>query len=127
MNGRWPGHRLALGLAAAVLAVFVVVMAVVMRHAALPGEAAGTVIAVFPAAMGEDEVFAGLVRAGGRPLRATWVPGVWVVAGDEAGFAGRLEAEGALGVYHELPFSPQIAGCFAYVDQKMVALFEIRP
>jgi hypothetical protein len=123
----WPGHRFALALAGVVLVVFLAVMAVTMRHAALPDEASGTVIVVFPAGLGEEEVFARLVRAGGRPLRRTWAPGVWVVAGEEKGFAGRLADEGALAAYRELPFSPQIAGCFAYVDQKMVALFAIRP
>ncbi len=60
-------------------------------------------------------------------MRKTWVPGVWVVAGDAEGFAGRLKRQGALAAYREMPFSPQIVGCFAYVDQKATALFTVRP
>ncbi len=123
----WPGHRLALALAGAVLAVSIAAMAVSMHAAALPPEASGPMLAVFPASDGDDLVFAALVRAGGRPMRKTWVPGVWVVAGDRSGFVGRLRAEGALAAYREMPFSPQIAGCFAYVDQKTTKLFEVRP
>jgi hypothetical protein len=125
--GRWPGHRLALALAAGLLAAFLVAMAITMRAAALGPEDSGSMLAVFAASASDDEVFAGLIRAGGRPLRKTWVPGVWAVAGEDRGFVARLKAEGALAAYRELPFSPQIAGCFAYVDQKTTALFEVRP
>ncbi len=123
----WPGHRLVLILAASVLVVFLLAMAITMRAAALGPAATGPMLAVFPAGDDDDQVFAALIRAGGRPMRKTWVPGVWVVAGDEAGFAGRLKREGALAAYRQLPFSPQIAGCFAFVDQKTVALFAVRP
>jgi len=123
----WPGHRLVLALAGAVLAVAIAAMTVSMHAAALPPEATGPMLAVFPASGSDDQVFAALIRAGGRPMRKTWVPGVWVVAGDRAGFVARLRAQGALAAYREMPFSPQIAGCFAYVDQKTTKLFEVRP
>jgi hypothetical protein len=124
---RWPGHRLVLALAGIVLVTAVAVMAIAMHAAALPPQASGPMLAVFVSSSSDDLVFAALVRAGGRPMRKTWVPGVWVVAGDKPGFVARLRAEGALAAYREMPFSPQIAGCFAYVDQKTTKLFEVRP
>ncbi|MGI9464155.1 MAG: hypothetical protein ACR2OM_09455 [Aestuariivirgaceae bacterium] len=102
-------------------------MALSMRAAALPAEASGTVLAVFPPSAKSDEVFASLVRAGGKPLRETWLPFVWVVSSDQPGFAGRLKAEGAIGAYGEMPVSPQLAGCFAFADAKVVELFQLRP
>lgn len=121
------GHRLALWLAAAVLAVSLLAMMAAMRAAALPPEASGTVLVVFRPGTDEDRMFASLVSAGGAPVRRTWLPFVWVAAGDEPGFVGRLAGQGALGAYAELPFSPQIAGCFAYADAKAMELFSLRP
>jgi hypothetical protein len=121
------GHKLALWLAAAVVAVSLVAMAVAMRAAALPPEASGKMLVVFQPGTPEVEIFGGLIRAGGAPVRQTWLPFVWVVASDNPGFAGRLMAHGALGAYDELPFSPQIAGCFAFVDAKAMELFALRP
>lgn len=43
----WPGHRLALSLFLGGLAIWIAVMALVMRHAALSAEASGTMLAVF--------------------------------------------------------------------------------
>jgi hypothetical protein len=40
---------------------------------------------------------------------------------------GRLERQGALGAYDELPFAPAIAGCFAYADARLADLFTLRP
>lgn len=121
------GHRLALKLAAALLALWLVAMIALVRAAALDPDASGTMLAVFDPGVGEDTVFASLVAAGGRPVRRTWLPFVWIVAGNEPGFAGRLKRHGALGAYGELPFAPAIAGCFAYADAKAAELFALRP
>jgi hypothetical protein len=121
------GHRLALGLALSVLLVGLLAMAVAIRSAALPPEASGKMLAVFEPGSEEDEVFARIVSAGAKPVRKTWLPFVWVVEGAERGLAGRLKKEGALGSYAELPFSPQIAGCFAYADVKAMEVFSLRP
>lgn len=123
----WPGHRLALGLAGAVLLASLAAGMAAMRAAALPPEASGGMLAVFEPGAAEDAMFAAIVEAGGRPVRRTWLPFVWVVAGEESGLAGRLRAHGAIGSYGELPFSPQIAGCFAFADAKAVELFSLRP
>ena len=118
---RLSGHRLALALFAGVIAVWLVGMAVVMRHAALPPEASGTMLAVFEPGMPEDQVFASLTRADARIVKPSGLGFIWVVASDEPGLAGRLRHEGALGAYRELPVSPVIAGCFAFADAKVAS------
>lgn len=115
------GHRLALALFIGVIAVWLVGMAVVMRHAALPAEASGTMLAVFDPGTPEDDVFAALTRADARIVKPSGLGFVWVVASDEPGLAGRLAREGALGAYRELPVSPVIAGCFAFADAKVAS------
>ena len=116
------GHRLALALFAGVIAVWLIGMAVVMRHAALPADASGTMLAVFDPGTPEDDVFASLTRAEARIVKPSGLSFIWVVAGDEPGLAGRLRREGALGAYRELPVSPVIAGCFAFADAKVANL-----
>jgi hypothetical protein len=123
----FAGHRLALKLAAAVVALWLVSMIVLVRAAALDPDASGNMLAVFNPGTDEDEVFASLVAAGGRPVRRTWLPFVWVVSGSEPGFAGRLKRQGALGAYGELPFAPALAGCFAFADAKVADMFSLRP
>lgn len=120
------GHRLALKLGAAIVALWLIAMIALVRAAALEPASSGTMLAVFEPGTGEDEVFARLVAAGGRPVRQTWLPFVWVVSGNDSGFAGRLMDQGAIGAYAELPFAPA-AGCFAYADAKVADLFALRP
>jgi hypothetical protein len=124
-----PGlsHKLALWLAVAVLVVSLAGMAAATRAAALPPEATGKMLVVFQPGTGQDDMFGRLIAAGGEPIRQTWLPFVWVVSSHTPGFAGRIVADGALGAYDEMPFSPQIAGCFAYVDAKAMELFTLRP
>jgi hypothetical protein len=110
---------LALGLFAAVLSLWLAVMALVMHHAALPPEASGIMLVVFEPGTPEEEIFSRLIRAEARPIRPSAFGFTWIVAGDEPGLAGRLADHGALGAYRELPISPTIAGCFAYADAKV--------
>ena len=119
----WPGHRLALGLFISVLIIWMAAMAVLMRLSALPPEASGLMLAVFEPGTPEDALFASLTRADARPVRSTAFGFIWIVAGDEAGLAGRLVREGALGAYRDLPISPTIAGCFALADAKIADAF----
>ena len=116
------GHRLALALLLGVIAVWLVGMAVVMRHAALPPEASGAMLAVFEPGTPEYEVFAALTRADARIVKPSGLGFIWVVSSDEPGLAGRLQREGALGAYRELPVSPVIAGCFAFADAKVASI-----
>jgi hypothetical protein len=120
MDGK--GHRLALGLFAGVLVLWLAAMALLMRHSALPPEASGTMLAVFEPGTPQDEIFASLTRANARVLRPSGLGFIWVVGGAEPGLARRLLREGALGAYRDLPISPVIAGCFAYADAKAQGL-----
>jgi hypothetical protein len=120
---RWPGHRFALGLFVSVLIAWLAAMAVLMRQAALPPEASGTMLAVFEPGTHGDQVFASIVASGAKPVRETAFGFIWVVSGEEAGLAGRLVEHGALGAYDELPLSPTIAGCFALADAKFSSWF----
>lgn len=124
---RWPGHRFALGIFATILIAWMLAMAIAIRDAALPPEAAGPLLVVFEPGLSETDTVERIARAGGSPVRQTWLSAVWVVAGEEPGLAGRLEREGALGAYGELPVGPQLAGCFAWADTKVVELFDLRP
>ena len=116
---RWPGHRLAITFFLGVIAIWIAVMAVVMRHAALSPDASGIMLAVFEPGTSQDTIFASLTRAGARPIRPSAFGFIWIVAGDEPGLAGNLMREGAVGAYRDLPLSPTIAGCFALADAKM--------
>jgi hypothetical protein len=123
---RWPGHRFAATLFTAVIAVWLAVMAVLIRQSALPPEASGPMLVVFEPGTSGDHAFASIVRAGAKPVRATAFQFIWVVAGDTPGLAGRLADEGALGAYAELPLNPSLAGCFALADAKVSAVLSAR-
>jgi hypothetical protein len=122
---KWPGHETAAALFAAILLAWLAGFALFMHFGRVGPEQSGTVLAVFPPSMTEDQVFANIIEAGGRPIRPTWMHGTWVSYGDQVGFAGRLEAQGAIGAYASTSFLPQLAGCFAYVDAKAVKLFTL--
>lgn len=119
---RLRGHSLALALFLGVIAVWLAGMAVVMRHAALPPEASGTMLAVFEPGTAPDTVFASLTRAEARIVKPSGLSFIWVVSSEVPGLAGRLREQGALGAYRELPVSPVIAGCFAFADAKVANL-----
>lgn len=117
----WPGHRFALTLFASVIALWLVAMFVIMRDAVLAPDAEGIMLVVFEPGTKEDVAFAAITRAAAKPIRKTAFGFIWVVEGN----AGKLEAEGALGSYRNLPISPEIAGCVAVVDAKMADAFGI--
>jgi hypothetical protein len=109
------------------LAVWLAVMLAVAHEARLEPAASGTVLALFEPGTDADVAFAAIISAGGRPVRSTWLPFVWVTAGDEQGFVGRLLEHGAVAAYGEMPFAPSLAGCLAFADTKVAELFSIRP
>lgn len=127
MTGAWPGHKFAAVFGGLVLIVWLIAMAVTIRLAALPPEAPGPLLAVFEPGMSENEIFARIIAADGKPLRSTALGFVWVVAGEKSGLAGRLENQGAIGTYAELPLSASLAGCFAFADAKVAEAFSIKP
>ena len=103
----------------AVILLWLLAMAIIMRAGALTPDASGTMLAVFEPNTPSDKVFASIVNAGGKPIRQTSFGFIWVVNSDEAGLAGRLKQNGAIGSYRNLPLSPTIAGCFALADAKI--------
>lgn len=115
-------HSFALMLFAGVTVAWLAAMAIIMRQAALPPEASGPMLAVFEPGTPEDDVFARLARADARIIRRGGLGFIWIVTSEAPGLAGRLEAQGALGAYRELPVSPVIAGCFAFADAKVAGL-----
>jgi hypothetical protein len=105
-------HRLALGFVLAVLAVWAVLFGWTLRQAALPPEASGRVIAVYPFGWDAPAVTAAATRTEARLVRQTWLPNAVELASDEAGFAARLRETGAIGVYRAQPFTLfTLAGC----------------
>jgi hypothetical protein len=116
---RWPGHRFAFTLFASVIALWLIAMVAIMRDAALEPDANGIMLVVFEPGIKDDIAFAAITRAEAKPIRKTAFGFIWVVDGN----AGRLEREGALGSYRNLPISPEIAGCVAVVDAKMADAF----
>jgi hypothetical protein len=121
---KFPGHKFALTFFSGVILLWLVAMAAIMREGRLPAEATGTMLAVFNPGTSQDQIFAKLVNAGAKPIRETSFGFIWVVAGDEPGLSGRLQAEGSIGNYRNLPLSPTIAGCFALADAKVAEAFE---
>ncbi len=99
-------------------------MAALMRAAALPPEANGVMLAVFEPGMAPEDIFARLTQADARPIKETAFGFIWVVAGDAPGLAGRLEAQGAIGTYRDLPINPTIAGCFAWADAAVASTLQ---
>jgi uncharacterized membrane protein YdfJ with MMPL/SSD domain len=112
-------HRFAFAVFGGVLALWLVVMLFVMRDAALPASAEGTMLVVFEPGTSEETAFAAITQAGAKPIRKTDFGFIWVVNGN----AGALQQAGALGTYKELPISPVIAGCLAVVDAKAADAF----
>jgi hypothetical protein len=105
-------HRLALGFVAAVLVLWAGLFGWTLQHAALPPEASGRVIAVYPFGWTEPAVTGAAMQTEARLVRQTWLRNAVELASDEAGFAGRLRDSGAIGVYRAQPFSLfTLAGC----------------
>lgn len=107
------GHGLALALFGVVVTIWLGAMAVSLKQAALPAETDGMVLAVFRPGTTDHEALGAMVRAGGEPVRATWLGFAWVARGREPGFVGRLTTEGALGAFGEIPLGPTLGGCAA--------------
>jgi hypothetical protein len=112
---RWPGHRFALGFFASVIILWLATMFILMRQAALPDGASGTMLVVFQTSTNSEAAFAAITRAGAKPIRQTAFGFIWVVDGN----AGALKTQGAIGSFKELPISPEIAGCVVVVNDKV--------
>ena len=124
---RWPGHRLAIGLALGVLLVWLAGMALAVRAARLPPDATGPMLVVFEPGTAKEDMLARIVTAGARPIRETWLGFVWVVEGEQPESSARLMSQGAIGTCRELPVAASLAGCFVFADAKIADIFAIRP
>ena len=118
----WPGHRFAFTFFGAVFVAWLLVMLVLVRNVALPAEATGAMLAVFNPGVSETEAVQMISAAQGKIIKQSGVSFAWLVQSDEAGLAGRLKANGAIGAYRELPISIELAGCLAVVDAKVEAV-----
>ncbi|WGF86528.1 hypothetical protein [Marinivivus vitaminiproducens] len=105
------GHLVALAALAGILGLWAGVMAFVVRDAALPPEAHGTVLAVFPPGTGETAVMIALAQADARLVRQAGLGFAWLVQGDGPGLAGRLRQAGAWGVFDDIALLPDMGGC----------------
>jgi len=114
-------HKFALGLFGSVLIVWLLVMVILVRHAALPAEASGTMLVVFEPRISETEAVHIIAEAQGKIVKQTGVSFAWLVQDDAPGLVGRLRANGALGAYRELPIPVELAGCLAVVDAKVAS------
>lgn len=109
---RLAPHGLALAFAAAVLLLWGGLFGWTLQRAALPPEASGRVIAVYPFGWPAAEVTAAATRTEARLVRDTWLHNAVELASDDPGFAGRLRDTGAIGVYRAQPFTLfTLAGC----------------
>jgi hypothetical protein len=113
-RARQPGAGGVLVLMIGVAVLWVVVLAAVLRGAALGPDAGGTMFVVFPPATAPAEAFAAIVGAGGEPVRPALGDWGWIVHADAAGFVGRLERNGALAAFRGAPAGLSLTGCFAW-------------
>jgi hypothetical protein len=105
-------HRLALKLLGSILGLWLVAMALLFEAAALPPEASGTVIVLFPLDMRAAESLAASAAAGAKLVSPSWFENVLVVADETPGLAGRLRDQGALAVFENVGIAGvSFAGC----------------
>lgn len=107
-------HTFAGMLFIAVVSVWLVLMGFAINASVLPDMRSGKVLVVFNLRMTANDAFATIVKAGGNPVRQTWLKFVWVAQSSANGFVGRLKQHGAMAALDEFQFSPQLAGCFAF-------------
>lgn len=114
-----PSSRggLALGLIAGVALAWIAVVALTLRLTALPPDASGKLLVLFPPGTSAASSFATIVRAGGAPVRPTLGDWAWVAHAEDPGFVGRLEAAGALAAFRGVPTGMALAGCLAFATE----------
>lgn len=105
-------HRFALKLLAWITGIWFVGMALLFKAAALPPEASGTVIALFPIGTETTRAVTASAAAGAKLVSPSWFENVLVVADEAPGLAGRLKEHGALAVFANTSFGGfSFAGC----------------
>jgi hypothetical protein len=119
-RARRPGAGAALALMTGVVVLWLVVLALILRAAALGPEEAGKVLVVFAPGTAPADAFASIVAAGGEPIRPGLGDWAWIAHGDGQGFVGRLETHGALAAFRGAPAGLTLAGCFAWITEPEV-------
>ena len=119
-RARRTGSGPALVLMTGVVVLWLALLALILRTAALGPEDTGKVLVVFPPGTGSVEAFSAIVTAGGEPIRAALGDWAWIAHDDGDGFVGRLETHGALAAFRGAPAGLSLAGCFAWVTQREV-------
>ena len=119
-RARRAGAGAALALMTGVVVLWLAVLALILRAAALGPEGAGKVLVVFAPGTMPADAFASIVTAGGEPIRPALGDWAWIAHGDDEGFVGRLESHGALAAYRGAPAGLSLAGCFAWVAEREV-------
>ncbi|MGH6905186.1 MAG: hypothetical protein ACREIR_20885 [Geminicoccaceae bacterium] len=114
------GARAALALMVGVVVLWAVVLAVILRAAALGPDDAGKVFVVFAPGTAPAEAFAAIVGAGGEPVRAVLGDWAWIAHAEGRGFVGGLERNGALAAFRGAPVGLSLAGCFAWATDRPV-------
>ena len=106
------GHGFALKLAGAIVGVWLLLMGLVLYHAALPPEGSGVVIAVFPLGTDSTAVATASAATGARILSTTWFDNMLIVEDEMPGLAGRLRAAGAIAAFRNVSFAGlSFVGC----------------
>jgi hypothetical protein len=113
MPARRSGPGPALALMIGVVVLWLAVVALIVRAAALGPDDAGKVFVVFPPGTAPAEAFAAIVTAGGAPIRPALGDWAWIAHADAAGFVGRLETRGAVAAFRGAPAGLSLAGCFS--------------
>jgi hypothetical protein len=104
---------LSLRLLAFLFGLWLAVMALALPLAALPGDAAGRVLVVFPPALSADTRLLAIVEAEGRPVLPLMGGRLWLAESEAAGFVARLQAAGAWAAYRPATFAGLPGGgCF---------------
>ena len=105
-------HRFALKLLSWIIGVWLVGLALLFEAAALPPEAGGTVIVLYPIGTEIAQSVAASAAAGAKLVSPSWFENMLVVADETPGLVGRLKDQGALEVFENMTFAGfSFAGC----------------
>jgi len=105
-------HRFALKLLSWIIGVWLLGLALLVEAAALPPEASGTVIVLYPVGTETAQSIAASAAAGAKLVSPSWFENLLVVADETPGLVGRLKEQGALEVFENMTFAGfSFAGC----------------
>lgn len=106
-------HRLAVKICAVCLTLWFVLLAGSLHAARVTSAGSGLLWVAFPPWLAETYIVREIVAAGGRPVRTSAWPGIWVAFGETEDFALRLQRAGGW-AFRDIPFKAELAGCLAY-------------